>query len=71
MATGTLVGLQAGYLKALERGNSVPRLKGFCEADKVNCFAVLLQNIKCCNLRIIHTSIFYENILFNFIFGEL
>ena len=39
MATGTLVGLQAGYLKALEHGNSVPRLKGFCEADKVNLFA--------------------------------
>ena len=40
-----LVTVLAGYLKALERGNSVPRPKGFCEADKVNFFSVLLQNL--------------------------
>ena len=53
-----------GYLKALERGNSVPRPKGFCEADKVNCFAVLSQNLKCHDLLIIDNFIFNENILF-------
>ena len=34
---------RTGYLKALERGNSVPRPKGFCEADKVKLFAVFWQ----------------------------
>ena len=48
----------AGYQKALERGNSVPRAKGFCEADKVKLSAVLLQNKKCCNLRVIDIMIF-------------
>ena len=36
----------AGYLKALERGNSVPRPNRFCEAKKVKFSAVLLQNPK-------------------------
>ena len=38
---GNLYLFPAGYLKALERGNSVPKLKGFCEANKVNVFNVL------------------------------
>ena len=53
--TSFLLLCSPGYLKALERGNSVPRPKGFCE---VNFFAVLLQNLKCGNLRVIHTLIF-------------
>ena len=61
MATGTLVGLQAGYLKALERGNIVPRLKGFCEADKVIFFAVWLQNTYWCDLRDMDILIYYDN----------
>ena len=54
-----------GYLKALELGNNVPRQKGFCEADKVNFSAVLLQNPNCRNLRVIDTLIIYENIGFH------
>ena len=50
--------LVAGYLKALERGNSVPRPKGFCEADKLNFSAVLLQNQNCRDLRAVDTLIF-------------
>ena len=42
----------AGYLKALERGKSVPRPKEFCEAEKVNFYSVLSQNPNCWNLRI-------------------
>ena len=34
---------QPGYLKALEHGNSVPRPKEFCEADKEKNSAVLSQ----------------------------
>ena len=64
-------GRGAGYLKALERGNSVPRPKEFCEADKVKFFAVLSPNLKCCDSRVIGTLIFYENILFISIFGKL
>ena len=60
-----------GYQKALERGNSVPRPKEFCEADKVKCFAVLLHNTKCCDLRMIDHKIFYEKYLFINIFGKL
>ena len=48
-----------GYLKALERGNSVMRPKRFCEANKEKITTVLLQNPKCRNLHIMHTlSIF-------------
>ena len=49
---------QPGYLKALERGNSVPRPKGFCEPIKVNFSAVLSQNLNCCNLCAINTLMF-------------
>ena len=52
-----------GYLKALECGNSVPRPKEFCEAKKVNVFAVLLQYIKCRDFLIIEHLLFYENII--------
>ena len=44
-----------GYLKALERGNIVPRQKGFCEADKVNVFNVLLQSPNFCDLHVTDT----------------
>ena len=53
------------YQKALERENSVPRPKGFCEADKVNFSAVLLQNSNFCDLHVIDNLIVYENIGFH------
>ena len=49
-----------GYQKALERGNSVPRPKGFCEADKVKLSAVMSQNPKCRDLRLIDILIFFQ-----------
>ena len=36
----------------------------FFEANKVKFCAVLSQNPECCNLRVMHTLIFYENMLF-------
>ena len=57
-------GWLSGYQKALGRGNSVPRPKGFGEANKVKISAVLSQNPKCCDLRRIDIFIFYENIDF-------
>ena len=63
--------LSAGYLKALERGNNVPRPKGFCLADKVKFFAVLLQNTNCPNLHIIDASISYKRPNFISIFGKV
>ena len=50
-----------GYQKALERNNSIPWPKGFCEADKVKISSVLSQNPKCRNLCGIDILIFYEN----------
>ena len=61
----------SGYLKALEHRNSVPRPKGFCEANKVKSFAVLWQNLKCCYSHIIDTILFYESILFICIVDKL
>ena len=61
----------SGYQKALERGNSVPRLKGFCEGNKVKLSAVLLQNPKCRDLQIIDVLIFYENIGFYWSFWQV
>ena len=52
---------QSGYQEALERGNSVPRPKGLCEADKVKLSAVLLQNPKYCNLHVVDILITYES----------
>ena len=52
-----------GYQKALERGNSVPRPKGLCEADKVKLFAVLLHDPKCNYLRINDTLMKYRFLL--------
>ena len=52
---------QSGYQEALERGNSVPRPKGFCEANKVKLSAVLLQNPKYCNLHVVDILITYES----------
>ena len=52
----------AGNLKALERGNSVLRPKGFCEANKVKLFAFLSHDPKCCYLPLIDTLIPYESI---------
>ena len=66
-----MFGLVAGYLKALERGNSVPRPKGFFEADKVKSFAVLSQNLKWSDSCVIDTLLFYENILFISIFHKV
>ena len=51
-----------GYQKALEHRNSIPRLKGFCEADKVKLSAGLFHNPKCRNFLIIDIFIFYEKI---------
>ena len=53
--SNTLVHLLPGYQKALERGNSAQRPKGFCEANKVNFFAVLVQYHKCRTLCVIDT----------------
>ena len=61
----------AGYQKAMERGNSIPRPKGFCEADKVKFSAVLSQNIKCRDLCIINILMFYENIVFYWSFWQV
>ena len=61
----------AGYQKALEHGNSVPRPKGFCEAYKVKLSAVMSQNPKCWDLRLIDILIFYKNIGFNWSFWQV
>ena len=61
----------AGYLNALERGNSVPRPKEFYELNKVKYFAVLLQNLNCRDAWVIDTLLFYENMLFICIFDKL
>ena len=63
--------LLAGYLKALERRKSVPRPKGFCEADNVNVFDAVSPNPKSCDLRVTDTSMFYENMIFFSICGKL
>ena len=43
--------------KALERGNSVPGPKVFCEGDQVKLLAVLLHNTKfTCDLHVINRS---------------
>ena len=54
----SLNGPVAGYQKALEHGNSVPRPRGFCAANKLKLSTVLSQNPKCCNLRLIDILIF-------------
>ena len=61
----------SGYQKALELWNSFPRPKEFCEVDKVKLFAVLLQNTKCCYLRMIDTKIIYEKLDYISIFVKL
>ena len=63
--------LVAGYQKALERGNSVARPKGFCEANKVELSAVLPQHPKCCDLRLIDILIFDKNISFYWYFWQV
>ena len=55
--TGWCTTLSPGYLKALERGNSVPRPKGYCEAKKVYFSAVLLHNPLFWDLRVVDSLI--------------
>ena len=57
----TKVECLTGFQKALERGNSVPRPKGFCAAANVRFFSVLSHNKKCRNLHVIDTKILVEN----------
>ena len=45
----------------LEHGNSVPRLKEFCEAHKVNFSNVLWLNPNCRCLCVIDTLLIYES----------
>ena len=52
--------------------NTVPRQKGFGEADKVYVFDVLSPNPKCRDLCITDTSMFYDQTSFLLIFlGKL
>ena len=60
--------ITAGYQKALERGNSVRRPKGFCEAYKLKLSPVLSQNPKCRDLRVIDILIFYLKYRFLLVF---
>ena len=66
------VHVQPGYQKALEPGNIVLRQKDLCGTDKVKCFADLLHNTKCYNLRVIDTKYFIKKKWFLIcIFGKL
>ena len=60
-----------GYLKALERGNSVLRPKGFCEADKVKSLVFLSQNLECHNSCVIGNLLFYEKLLYFSTFWQI
>ena len=51
--------------------NTVPRQKGFGEANKVYNFDVLLQNPKCRNLCVTNTSMFYDPTSFTIFFGPV
>ena len=61
--------LLASYLNALERRNSVPGPKRFCKAKKVKSFALLSQNQKILDSRVIDTFLFSKiKLLFVFLF---